>query len=133
MFRKIAQKVKRFGVDNLFKEVIIAKDVELQEHIEQIELKNNQLNALRQAIARTEKEREYWYNLWFSMCSEFQVTQDIFIQRIERLGEKLAMSKKESLQGIPGDNLEAFKKHPSVRVKTELESINCPPKSHLGE
>ena len=91
--------------------------------------------ALRAIIEKTQQERDYWYQLWFRMGSEFQAGQSALMDEIERLQRKLGGKENPKLREVMDKmNAEtkadfvAPEKHPSPAVKTPLSTVDCPPK-----
>jgi gas vesicle protein len=85
---------------------------------EEIHNKQKEIDSLRAAIARTEAERQYWFDLWFAMCAEFQNTQEVFSKIVgSKGGEELKKTIERWKEDFDPE------KHPSKRVKTACEII----------
>lgn len=89
---------------------------------------------LRRIIDKTQNERDYWYNLWMKMGTEFQAGQSTLMQMIEALHTKAGFELPEPvsmlMKEMNAHTMETFvaPKHPSPAVSTTLETIDDPPK-----
>jgi hypothetical protein len=85
---------------------------------------------LRTVIRSVHEQRQYWFNLWFTMGREFEVTQESLIKEIDELRSKLGMSDskyQDLIKHAFHDKYVAPAAHPVSGIRTETSSIDVPP------
>ena len=101
-------------------------------HLLAIKLEETEERAenTRRVMLQIHEERQYWYNLWFTMGREFENGQNALIEEIGNLRQRV---------GHTGDKWEELVKksfharhvepavHPVPGVRTDLKHVPSPP------
>lgn len=85
--------------------------------------------TLRDSIYNIHEQRQYWFNLWFTMGREFENAQNTLIDEINTLRQKLGntQDKWEEIQKKAfHERFVDPPKHPVPGIKTEAKNITNP-------
>jgi len=87
----------------------------------------SKLVTMRRALQNTETQRKYWYDLWFTMCREFEAGQNVLIEKIEELQKKHGEYEHPFLDGLAQkgfhDKFVEPKEHPIGVLQNRYEGV----------